>query len=195
MRIAPIRVITDDDLHERNRQFETLALPHLDSAYNIARWLLRDEQAADDVVQEAFLRALRYFASFRGTDVTSARPWLLGIVRNACYAWLHDNRGANATVEFDEEIDGVDFAAGPAADPANPEQLLAAKQQRRSINDAIERLPAPYREVLILREMEELNYEDIARIAGIPAGTVMSRLSRARAMLRTTLAGTQQVGR
>jgi RNA polymerase sigma-70 factor (ECF subfamily) len=173
-------------LHERNRQFEQFALPHLDAAYNLARWLVRDGHAAEDVVQEAFLRALRYFGSFRGDDADAARPWLLGIVRNVCYAWLRDNRGAS-TASFDDEHDGPAAIDEPGT-TLEPVQLIALKQDRARVNAALAALPAVFREVLILRELEELPYDAIARIAGIPPGTVMSRLSRARALLRAALA-------
>ena len=178
-------------MQDRTRQFELIALPHLDAAYNLARWLLRNEQAADDVVQESYLRALRYFKSFHGDN---AKPWLLGIVRNACFTWLRDNRGAAQTMEYDDErrsIDGdQDGNDGwPERSDRGPEQLLARKQDGAALNAAIAALPSAFREVLILRELEELSYEDIARIAGIPAGTVMSRLYRARALLRTALVG------
>ncbi|MEP7084088.1 MAG: sigma-70 family RNA polymerase sigma factor [Betaproteobacteria bacterium] len=171
-------------MNDRTRQFEAAAMPHLDAAYNLARWLVRDEHAADDVVQEAFLRALRYFGSFHGDD---PKPWLLGIVRNTCFTWLRDNRGAAQTAEYDDEIVGEQREPGiePRAD--NPEQLLSAKQQSDHLNTAIAQLPPVFREVIILRELEELAYEDIARIAGIPLGTVMSRLSRARSYLRAAM--------
>lgn len=171
-------------MQDRARQFEAIALPHLDAAYNLARWLLRNEQAADDVVQEAFFRALRYFGSFHGDN---AKPWLLGIVRNTCFTWLQDNRGAEQMLEFDEDRDSAEQDLAPARSTDNPEQLLSQKQDGAALNAAIESLPAAFREVLILRELEELSYDEIARIAGIPAGTVMSRLSRARALLRAAL--------
>jgi RNA polymerase sigma factor (sigma-70 family) len=126
---------TGTRLHDRNRKFESIALPHLGSAYNLARWLLRDDQAADDAVQEAYLRALRYFASYRGADADSARPWLLGIVRNACYAWLRDNRGAGTNVEFDDEIDGGERIDGNEAGigrPAPPAVAEAGPHSHRT---------------------------------------------------------------
>ena len=171
-------------MQDRARQFEAIALPHLDAAYNLARWLLRNEQAADDVVQEAFLRALRYFGSFHGDN---AKPWLLGIVRNACFTWLHDNRGAEQMLEFDEDRDSDEQDLAPRRNAENPEQLLSSKQDSAALNAAIGSLPTAFREVLILRELEELSYDDIARIAGIPLGTVMSRLSRARSLLRVAM--------
>lgn len=174
-------------MNDRARQFEAVALPHLDAAYNLARWLLHDEHAANDVVQDAYLRALRYFGSFHGDD---AKPWLLGIVRNTCFTWLRDNRGMRQTLEFDDARDsggedGADIDFGPRRD--DPEALLSAKQDGARVDAAIAQLPPAYREVIVLREIEEMPYGDIARIAGIPVGTVMSRLSRARALLRRAL--------
>ena len=159
-------------------------LPHLDAAYNLARWLLRDEQSARDVVQEASLRAFRFFDGLRGDD---ARPWLLGIVRNACYTWLRDSRRAPELVEFDEERDSGAAAPVSGRGESDPERSLSRKIESARVNAAIEKLPAAFREVLILREIEELSYDEIARIAALPPGTVMSRLSRARAMLRSAL--------
>jgi len=170
---------------ERAKQFEALVLPHLNAAYNLARWLLKDDQSARDVVQEACLRAFRYFAGLRGDD---ARPWLLGIVRNACYTWLHDNGTGREQVEFDEQRDSQEQLAGAAGHDNNPERLLLQKLESARVNAAIEKLPLVFREVLILRELEEMSYEEIALVAGIPAGTVMSRLARARGLLRAALA-------
>jgi RNA polymerase sigma factor (sigma-70 family) len=127
---------------------------------------------------------LRYFGSFHGDN---AKPWLLGIVRNACFTWLQDNRGAEQMLEFDEDRDSGEQDLAPERSSDNPEQLLSRKQDGAALNAAIESLPAVFREVLILRELEELSYDDIARIVGIPAGTVMSRLSRARALLRAAM--------
>lgn len=168
---------------DRTQQFEAAVLPHLDAAYNLARWLLHDEQSAQDVVQEAYLRAFRFFDSFRGGD---ARPWLLSIVRNACFTWLRE-RGRDH-LEFDEarDSDQRDPALSEAAD--GPERLLERKLERAQVNTAIATLPPLFREVLVLREIESLSYEEIAQVVGIPAGTVMSRLSRARSMLRIALA-------
>lgn len=167
---------------DRTRRFEAVVLPHLDAAYNLARWLLRDEHSAQDVVQESYLRAFRFFDGLRGGD---ARPWLLGIVRNACFTWL--GQSGRDHVEFDEERDTGSL--DPGLDPAagNPERLLERKLERAQVNAAIATLPPLFREVLILRELEQLSYDEIAQVAGIPAGTVMSRLSRARAMLRAAL--------
>lgn len=169
---------------DRTRRFEAAVLPHLDAAYNLARWLLRDEQSAQDVVQEAYLRAFRFFDGFRGDQ--DARPWLLGIVRNSCFTWLRE-RGREP-VEFDEERDSEqrDPALCEAID--GPERLLERKLERAQVNAAVATLTPLFREVLILRELEAMSYDEIAQVAGIPVGTVMSRLSRARSMLRTALA-------
>ena len=169
---------------DRTRRFEAAVLPHLDAAYNLARWLLRDEQSAQDVVQEAYLRAFRFFDGFRGDQ--DARPWLLGIVRNSCFPWLRE-RGREP-VEFDEERDSDqrDPALYEATD--GPERLLERKLERAQVNAAVATLTPLFREVLILREIEAMSYDEIAQVMGIPVGTVMSRLSRARSMLRTALA-------
>jgi RNA polymerase sigma factor (sigma-70 family) len=170
---------------KRTGRFETATLPHLDAAYNLARWLVHDDQSAQDVVQEAYLRGLQYFESFRGGD---ARPWLLGIVRNCCYTWLKERGHRIAELEFDEERDGGPDNPVPDAADHNPEQLLMRLQDRERINRAIADLPTVFREVIILRELEDLSYEQIAETVAIPLGTVMSRLARARALLRASLA-------
>ena len=160
--------------HDR---FERLVLPHLDAAYNLARWLARNDHDAQDVVQEACLRAMRYFDSFRGDQV---RPWLLQIVRNTCWSWLGDNRPGDV-VPFDDTDEDV----APSSDEPHANALRNA--DRAQVNQAIAALPVALREVLVLRDMEDLSYKDIARIADIPIGTVMSRLSRARAQMREAL--------
>jgi RNA polymerase sigma-70 factor (ECF subfamily) len=169
-----------------DRRFEDEVLPNLDAAYNLARWLVRDEHVAEDLVQDSFLRAFRYFSSFRGDD---ARPWLLGIVRNRCYTWFAQQKRA---AEFEVDLEDAD---GPGLDgeglPQTPETLLARKSERAQVTAAISRLPLPFREVLVLREIEELAYEDIARVMGIPKGTVMSRLARARRQLQQMLEDTR----
>lgn len=169
---------------DRTRQFEAAALPHLNTAYNLARWLLRDEHNAQDAVQEAYLRAFRYFDGFRGGD---ARPWLMGIVRNTCFSWMREHGHGAEHVEFDEERDSDSFDPTISRAEDNPEALLMKKLESGRVNAAIEQLPPVFREALILRELEEMSYEEIAQIAGIPMGTVMSRLSRARRLLRAAL--------
>jgi RNA polymerase sigma-70 factor, ECF subfamily len=169
--------MTDDESWQR---FERLALPHLDAAYNLARWLTHNDHDAQDVVQEATMRAMRYIGGLRGD---SARAWLLQIVRHTCYSWLAENRPAERT-HFDDD-DAWQDIPGPAAE--EPQAVALRHADRAQINQAIAALPIPYREVLILRELEDFSYSDIARIADIPVGTVMSRLSRARGLLRQSL--------
>jgi RNA polymerase sigma-70 factor, ECF subfamily len=166
---------------ENWRRFELLAMPHLDAAYNLARWLTHNDHDAQDVVQEALVRAMRYIKGFRGE---SARAWLLQIVRHTCYSWLKENRPVEKAVLEDFDDVWQDIAA-PSTD--EPPSIAMRKADREQINEAIASLPVPYREVLILRELEDLSYADIARIAEIPVGTVMSRLSRARALMRSAL--------
>ena len=166
----------DDDL----QRFEFLVLPHLDAAYNLARWLTRNDQDAQDVVQEAFLRALRYFDGFRGDEV---RPWLLQIVRHSSYTWLKANRPAEVR-PLDEDDEWLETAAPASSEPHSVAMRNADKVQ---INLALAALPIVYREVLVLRELEDMPYKDIARVADIPIGTVMSRLARARRLMRQSL--------
>jgi RNA polymerase sigma-70 factor (ECF subfamily) len=160
---------------ERNR-FELLVVPHLDAAVNLARWLLRNRADAEDVAQEAMLRAYRFFDQFRGGD---ARAWLLQIVRNSCYTWLEKNRPLELMTEFDEELH--------VQQSANPETLAAQADERGRLMHALESLPPRFREVLVLRELEGCSYKEIAEVTGIAMGTVMSTLSRARERLQRTL--------
>lgn len=159
-------------------RFEQLVLPHLDSAANLARWLLRNRADAEDVVQEAMLRAYRFFDRFRGGD---ARAWLLQIVRNTCYSWLEKHRPGELMTEFDE-----DLHQRPAP---NPETLATQADERQQLMRALDSLPPRSREVLVLRELEGCSYKEIAEVTGIPMGTVMSTLSRARERLQRALVG------
>ncbi len=165
-------------LHEdERRRFEELLLPHLGAAYNLARWLTGGAQDAEDLVQEAYLRALKSFTGFQGTD---GRVWLLAIVRNSCYTWLRLRR-ARATAAFDEGTSGV------PADGPSPEAVALREEDRQAVRRAIDTLPPEYREVVVLREIEGLAYKEIAAVSRIPLGTVMSRLARARAQLQQQL--------
>jgi len=167
----------------RRHTFETRVLPHLDAAYNLARWLLRDGQAAEDAVQEAAMRALRYIDSLRGDD---ARQWLLGIVRNTCFALLERQRSAPDMVDFDDAA--FEAALGPAEPGGtDPAALLQRERTRAHVDAAIRALSPVLREVIVLREFEDLEYAQIAKIVAVPVGTVMSRLSRAREKLRGVL--------
>ncbi len=172
-------------MFEQNQlpNFEQEVLPHLDTAYNLARWLTRNDQDAQDVVQEAYLRAFRFFPGFRGGD---ARAWLMKIVRNTCYTWLHVNRPLQDATEFDENLFLPDSRA------PNPEELVLQNDSGTLVRKALEKLPPTFREVLILRELEGMSYKEIAEITSMPAGTVMSSLSRARGRLRQVLTGLRQ---
>jgi len=167
----------------RKRRFEKLALPHLDAAYELARWITGNGSDAEDVVQEGFLRAFRFFESWQGE---SPRAWLLAVVRNAAYRWLERNRPKHVVAVAPDAL----AAAGDRAvlqgalAPPSPEEAAAAQSDRRRLARLLERLAPPFREVLILRELQELSYREIAEIADVPEGTVMSRLARARAELR-----------
>jgi RNA polymerase sigma-70 factor (ECF subfamily) len=172
-----------DDEAARSRRFQQLALPHLDAAYNLARWLCGNANDADDVVQEAFMRAFRFFDTFRGD---SARPWLLAIVRRTWYTEWRRRASAHEVAGFD---DTQEEAAIDGWSPASvdPQALLIREEDSRLVHAALERLPVEYREVLILRELEELSYREIASIADLPVGTVMSRLARGRRKLAMAL--------
>jgi len=159
--------------------FEEVMLPHLDAAHNLARWLLRNEQDAQDVVQEAYLRAFRSFAGFHGGN---GRAWLLTIVRNTSYTLLKKKRGADFTTTFDEEIHA------PTDESVSPATILEQSEDAELIKEAINELPVEFREILVLRHQEGLSYKEIADIAQIPPGTVMSRLARARGKLKEYLA-------
>ncbi|MBZ5602741.1 MAG: sigma-70 family RNA polymerase sigma factor [Acidobacteriia bacterium] len=162
--------------NDRSRtEFERMFLPHLDAAYNLARLLMRNAQDAEDVVQESYLRALRAFRGFRGD---AGRPWLLTIVRNTCFTWLQQNRD-----RIHVDLDG-DRHAG---NTGTPESQTLDRERSKGLSRCIEHLPSDFREAIVLRELEELSYREIAEITGVPAGTVMSRLSRARARLADCL--------
>jgi len=156
-------------------RFEDAVLPHLNAAYNLARWLTRNDQDAEDVVQEAYVRAWKFFGSFHGGE---SRPWLLTIVRRTCYTWLQHNRAHAEVTAFDDERHSV------ASAEANPETLLLHRVDAQELRHALEALPLEFREVIILRELEDCSYKEIAAITDVPLGTVMSRLARARQRLQ-----------
>ena len=159
--------------------FETLMLPHLVAAYNLAKWLLGNEQDAQDVVQEAYLRAFKSFSGFHGSN---GRAWLLTIVRNTSYTLFKKNRAVDFTTTFDEEIHA------PGYDSVSPATILEQSEDAELIREAMDELPAEFREILVLRHQDDLSYKEIADVAQIPPGTVMSRLARARAKLKEYLA-------
>ena len=162
-------------------RFEQLVLPHMDAAYNLARWLVGRPADAEDIVQEAFLRALRFFDSFRGGD---SRAWLLKIVRNTSYSWVRKNRPAQLADEFDETIHSNETSS------ENAEAKLLSRVESERVRNALEALPLGSREVLVLREIEGLSYKEISEVTGVAMGTVMSSLSRARQRLRDQLGTT-----
>jgi RNA polymerase sigma-70 factor (ECF subfamily) len=164
---------------ENRARFAQIILPHLDAAYNLARWLMHQEQDAEDVVQEAILRAFRSFAGFHGAD---GRPWLLAIVRNTCYTMIERNRSRPQAAPFDEATHVSSTAQ------ASPDESLLRSEQAAAVTRALQELSAEYREIIILREFEDLSYKEIAAVADIPIGTVMSRLARARDELQGCLA-------
>lgn len=166
---------------EERKRFEECVLPHLDGAFNLARWLLRSREDAEDVTQEALLRAYRFFGGYRAGD---ARAWLLQIVRNCCYTWMQKNRaGEELTDEMEETVpDQRD----------SPETLAMASLDREKLASALESLPAHFREILVLRELEGCSYKEIAAITSRPIGTVMSALARGRQQLKKVLSGTKE---
>jgi RNA polymerase sigma factor (sigma-70 family) len=160
-------------------RFEEIALPHLGAAYNLARWLVHNEHDAEDIVQEAYLRAFKFFSGYYGGD---SRSWLLTIVRNTCYTWLQKNRALRLADPIEDKLNevGLDFA--------DPEVLLVQSVDAQLVRNALQELPVEFREIVVLREMEGLSYKEIANIADVPIGTVMSRLARGRKRLQALLA-------
>jgi RNA polymerase sigma-70 factor (ECF subfamily) len=163
----------------RRERFEQTVLPHLDAAYSLARWLTRNDQDAQDVTQEACLRAFRFFEGYQGGNM---RAWLLTIVRNTCYTWLHQNRPPASAEVFDEEIHSEESSGS-----ANPEIQALASADKETLRQALEELPDVYREALVLRELEGMSYKEIADVTSVSLGTVMSRLARGRTRLRESL--------
>ena len=158
--------------------FEEAVLPHLNAAYNLARWLTRNDTDAEDVVQEAYLRAFKFFGGFHGTD---GRSWLLAIVRNTCYTWMQHNRSPEVSLPLDDETDEIEST------DLDPEALLLQRADTLLVRRALEDLPIEFREVMVFRELEEMSYKQIAVITELPVGTVMSRLARGRKRLQLAL--------
>jgi len=167
-------------------------MPHLNAAHNLAYWLARDQHNAEDVVQEAYLRAYKFMESFDGDN---GRAWLLAIVRNTFYTWLENHRTDKSNIEFDEDAlasYGYDMQVVEHDQNYSVDQRLQQEDSRLWVNRALALLPAEFREVVVLRELEELSYKEIATVIGVPIGTVMSRLSRARNLLLQHLKATQE---
>jgi RNA polymerase sigma-70 factor (ECF subfamily) len=158
--------------------FERNVLPHLPAAYNLARWLTRNDHDAEDVVQDAYLRAFRFFSGYRGGNI---RAWLLTIVRNTYYTWAQRNHPRELATVADDAIESIESPS------LSPEARLLQTADRQRLRQALEQLPLEYREVIVLRELEEMSYKEIAEIADVPLGTVMSRLARARKRLQQCL--------
>jgi RNA polymerase sigma-70 factor (ECF subfamily) len=165
--------------HDRRARFERLLMPHLGAAYNLARWLTRNDHDAEDLVQEAYMRAYKFFDRFHGDD---GRAWLLAVVRNTCYTWLKQHRARELAAPFDEAIHGG------GSEALNPEKLVQQKAARQLLHEALQELPVEFREVVVLRELEGYSYKEIAAIMDVPVGTVMSRLTRGRGRLVRCLA-------
>ena len=172
----------------KTRRFEALVLPHLNAAYNLARWLTRNDQDAHDIVQEASLRAYKFIDGLRGGD---GRAWLLGIVRNTFYNGLELHRKHDKNTCFDEELHSQEGGA-PSQPDGGPESILARADDIRLLNQALARLPLEFREVVVLRDLEDLSYKEIAEAAAIPIGTVMSRLARGRKLLLVDIGRSKQ---
>ncbi len=158
-------------------RFENLIMPHLDAAYNLARWMTRHEQDAQDVVQEAVMRAYKYFDGYHGGN---AKSWLLAIVRNTCYTWLRQNRAQIPTVSLDDALEVAD-------DSLIVEERCFQNLTKETLKKALEEMPLEFREILVLRELEGLSYKEISETTDLAIGTVMSRLSRARQKLQGLL--------
>jgi RNA polymerase sigma-70 factor (ECF subfamily) len=173
---------------DRVNSFERLVLPHLGAGYNLARWILGNDHDAEDVLQEAVMRAFRFFDGFSGDK---PRAWLLTVVRNSAYTFLQQNRARELGAELDEDLGAQPLSARSIE---TPEVLLLRSAQQRQLNQAVEALPVEFREVFVLRELEGLSYKEIADLASIPIGTVMSRLSRARRKLQASLALVERAG-
>jgi RNA polymerase sigma factor (sigma-70 family) len=170
----------------KNERFNQVALPHLDAAYNLAKWLTRNTQDAEDIVQESYMKAFRHFDTFRGDN---GRAWLLAIVRNTSYTRLQMDKSFHIE-SYDESIHHSELRSQLSESSplsGNPEQLALQEGDRKLIDEALQALPIQFREVLVLRELEDFSYHEIANIVGIPMGTVMSRLSRARELMRQQL--------
>jgi RNA polymerase sigma-70 factor (ECF subfamily) len=161
--------------------FEQTVIPHLNAAYNLSRWLTRNSEDADDLVQESYLKAFRSFETFKGNDAAEARAWLLTVVRNTCFTWLR-KRGSRADMEFDE-------AAHSTEQMPDAESVLLNRAALGSLKQCIENLPLEFRETIVMREIEELSYKEISEIVRVPVGTVMSRLARGRKRLQECMAG------
>ncbi len=168
----------------KKQRFQAAVMPHINSAFNLARWLTHGHADAEDIVQEAYLRAFKFFDGFHGED---GRVWLLCIVRNTFYTWYQQNKVQSQHTQFEEELHSSNEESD-ILDDANPERILIQKDSQRLLQQAMRELPMEFREVMVMRELEDLSYKQIAEIIQIPMGTVMSRLGRGRKQLAAILA-------
>jgi RNA polymerase sigma-70 factor (ECF subfamily) len=166
---------------ERMRTFQAAALSHLDDVYTLARYLMRNTQDAEDAVQECYLRALRHFDTYRGPAM---KPWLLAILRNICNAEFARRSKQEVPTDYSSDESLAEEMPMWQEPQASPEKMIVRQQDTTTIRRLVAELPEPFREAIVLREMNNLSYQEIAQVAGVPVGTVMSRLARARAMLR-----------
>jgi len=169
----------------KKQRFQAMVMPHINSAFNLARWLTHGHQDAEDIVQEAYLRAFKFFDGFHGED---GRVWVLGIVRNTFYTWYQKDKVQNQHTQFQDELHGSNDETGKSENDANPERIMIQKDSQRRLQQAMRELPIEFREVMVMRELEDLSYKQIAEIIQIPMGTVMSRLGRGRKQLAAILA-------
>jgi RNA polymerase sigma-70 factor, ECF subfamily len=179
-------------LESKRSRFESSVSPHMAAAYNLARWLTRNDHDAEDVVQEAMLRAFTFFDGFRGPD---ARSWILKIVRNTCFTWLQANRPTEVIAADIDELADISPLFSCSGSSEDPETLALRKTEAYQVDEAISTIPATFREVIVLREMEGLSYKEIAGVIDAPIGTVMSRLARARSEIRRILARSNDLGK
>ena len=173
---------------ERVRRFRDAALPHLDEVYTLARYLMRNTDDAEDAVQECYLRALRHFDRYRGPAM---KPWLLAILRNVCNAEFTRRRSGELPIDYTQDESLAEEMPMWQEPQASPEKMIVQRQDSATIRRLVAELPEPFREAIVLREMNNLSYQEIAQVAGVPIGTVMSRLARARAMLRSAWNATE----
>jgi RNA polymerase sigma-70 factor, ECF subfamily len=167
---------------ERMRRFRDAASPHLDDVYTLARYFMRNTDDAEDAVQECYLRALRHFDSYRGPAM---KPWLLAILRNVCNTEFTRRGRGEVPTDYAQDESVAEEMPMWQEPQASPEKMMLQQQDSATIRRLVEELPEPFREAIVLREMNDLSYKEIAEVAGVPVGTVMSRLARARAMLRS----------
>lgn len=179
------------EVNLKHERFEALVLPHLDASFNMARWMMGDEAQARDAVQNAAMRALSYIANLRGAN---GRAWFFGIVRNVCLDALRERSARYSDLDVIELLEGSDESGGLETHIPGPDHELERRATQDNVNATLRALPVAFREVLVLREIEDMSYDEIALVTGVPVGTVMSRLSRARRQFRVAFATREERG-